>query len=468
MMRTMRLALPLFLLAACNGVAPPLAGQDLALDRGVPERAHADRRAPDQRAGCGSDADCGAAERCVGRECVSELAVWPNRESRACSDPWLAAHHAELRQLRPRILALNFVNAKTNAAMKAHLATIIAALAEASRARGFADPDAPPQLKLELAYAIDLRDDPVPAGWPWNNSTHYPREEPKQGVWSFDYGALFTAAFAQKLGIADPQDPTRTLGLCELIERGLVHEVWVYGDADKPDASAAEILELKPYYSIARVRDPQKPMSPCAGNGCFDPDDAAPASCTRSVRIGWVNHNRGPGCFLESLAHGFEHAANHKPPLIPYLAAHVAPFAGFDLAERYQLPFASWYACPYDGADCLSYPTPTSVSYQIGAAKGTIEGYDPVCGNVHFPPNARRHYDLESPYPVASSCESYATGSKSTQVFTTALFAPYRSLAQDCMGAFLVYFWQNVPGHGAQAIGLDGKPMLSWWPFIYY
>jgi hypothetical protein len=460
MMRAVRRWLPAFLLIAACGRSI-----DLAADRAARDRVLADQRR-DLAGPCGGE-NCGPGKLCIGRECVDELAVWPNRESWACSDPWLALHHRELRQLRPRVLALNFVNAKSNAQMLSHLQAIVAALAEASRARGYANADAPSQLRLQIAYAIDLRDHPPPRDWPWSNSTHYPRENPRQGTWGFDYGALFTAAFAEKLGIADPADPTKKLDLCQLIERGLVHEVWVYGDGDKPDAGAAEILEQKPFYTIARARDPGKPSSRCAGNGCFDADDPIPSGCKRSVRIGWVNHSRGPGCFLESLAHGFEQLANHRPPLIPYLAAHFPGFAGFDLERRYKLRFSSWYFCPFN-VDCLSYPTPSSVSYQVGAEKGTIQSYDPVCGNVHFPPNARRHYDLDNPQPVLSSCESYATGVGGKQEFTIARFAPYQTLGQDCMGAFLVYFWQNVPGHDAKAIGLDGKPMLSWWPFIYY
>jgi hypothetical protein len=61
---------------------------------------------------------------------------------------------------------------------------------------------------------------------------------------------------------------------------------------------------------------------------------------------------------------------------------------------------------------CLSYPRESSVQYDVSAGvQGTIEGYDPVCGNVHWPPNARQHYDLA---------------------------------------------------------GTDGAPMRNWWPFLFY
>ena len=36
--------------------------------------------------------------------------VWPNRKSFANSDPWIAANHDRLRQMRPRILLINLAN----------------------------------------------------------------------------------------------------------------------------------------------------------------------------------------------------------------------------------------------------------------------------------------------------------------------------------------------------------------------
>src|SRR4051812_13974465 len=36
--------------------------------------------------------------------------VWPNEMSQANSDPWLVAHHDQLREIHPRILVLNYNN----------------------------------------------------------------------------------------------------------------------------------------------------------------------------------------------------------------------------------------------------------------------------------------------------------------------------------------------------------------------
>ena len=103
---------------------------------------------------------------------------WPNAVSRANSDPWIAEHHDEIRVMRPRILALNFVNAKSNDEMIADMETLIADIREGSRYHGYEDASAPAFLEYEIAYAVDLRDATPPPTWPYRNSTLYPREDP--------------------------------------------------------------------------------------------------------------------------------------------------------------------------------------------------------------------------------------------------------------------------------------------------
>jgi hypothetical protein len=395
------------------------------------------------------------------------LSEWPNAVSFANSDPWLAEHHDEISVMRPRILALNFVNHKSMAEMQTHMEQAIQAIAEGSRYHGYSDPDVPAFLQYELAYAIDLRDQVIPPYYTKRNSTLYPRENPVEGYWGFDYERLFTAEFTQLYNIADPDDPGRLLSLCELIDRGLVHEVWVYADGDVPDVSMAEILELKPYYDENRSRLPN-PMNRCSGNGCFDTEDTIP--CNRTVRIGCFNNMRGVGCYVESLSHGMESTGAWSPS-IPYLSRYFTNFAGFDLDTRYGLPFDSWYASYYD-RNSLSYPTATSVNYFVNyygrTYTGTIDPYDPICGNVHIAPNGRKHYDLDSPYTVRTSCTHYRDGSGQTDLFSRDDFEPYLSLAPDCMGGFLVWWRQNMPGLNNTALDDDGNPMLNWWPFLFY
>lgn len=399
-----------------------------------------------------------------------EPLVWPNEESSASSDPWLMNHHGQITQMRPRVLALHFVNWRTMDEMITQLEEVIDAFAEASRYHGYSDPDAEPFLVYEIAYAIDLRDEEPPPGWSYNNSTLFPREDPVDGYWGFDYEQLFTPEFADHYAIADPLDPSRNLDLCELFTRGLVHEVWVYGDQDVPDASAAELLELKPYYDEDRNRL-DYPMNRCAGNGCFDDEDTIPETCTSTVRISWFNNTRGPGCFMENFGHVFESIGAGDPRQIPTLNKDFERFAAFDLDDRYGLPFDSWYFCPY-GEPCLTYETVTSVSYDVSGLTGTIDPYDPVCGNVHFIPNGRQHYDLESPYPVLTTCEGFGLkeddGTDLLRPFMIASFEDYRDLAHDCMGAYLVFWMQSFPGLDNPATDLEGLPILNWWPYVYY
>ena len=388
---------------------------------------------------------------------------WPNEASRANSDRWLVEHHDEIDVLRPRILVLNFVNGDTQQQAQDLADRIIAALVESSRPRGYDDADAPPALEPEVLAVVDLRDDDAP-GAQRLNSAYYPREEPVEGMWGFDYEALFTAAFAAQMNLLDPDHPDDgALDLCTAIDRGLVHEVWVYGDGDHPDVSAAEILENKPVYDAAG--NATGAMNRCAGNGCFDEEDDIP--CARTVRIGWVNSTRGPGCFLESLGHGVESIGAWNEDVVPQLSRDFIPFANYRLDERYGLPVDSWYACPYD-RPCLAYPTTTSVAYVLDGASGEIDDYDAVCGNVHWPPNGRTQYDLLNTAPVLTSCAHYGDGTGAKEEFTNAAFAPYRELAPDCMGPFLVWWRQNWPGPHTSKVAADGTPMTSWWPYLYY
>jgi hypothetical protein len=394
-----------------------------------------------------------------------DLVVWPNAESRANSDPWIAEHHQEIERMRPRVLAINYVNARTMDEMAVQLDEMIAVIAEASRYHGFEDASAPAFLEYELAYAVDLRDASPPSGWPYRNSTLYPREDPVEGAWGFDYEALFSAEYADLLGIENPDAPGESLTLCEAIDHGLVHEVWVYGDADVPDVSAAEMLELKPHYdeNFTRLAGP---MNACAGNGCFDEEDIVP--CTRSVRVAWFNNTRGPGCFLESLSHAFEGMGRKGWSILPYLSRYFPEFSGMRLDDEYGLPIENWYSCPY-GAPCLSYPSSTSVSYEVSAeVQGTIENYDPVCGNVHWPPNGTQHYDLQSTATVQTSCLHWRDGSGGSSPYDGSEDAMYAALAPDCMGAFLVWWRQNIPGLNNVAVDDDGLPMRNWWPFMFY
>ena len=94
------------------------------------------------------------------------MLTWPNAESFANSDPWLVAHHDELRLMRPRVLVVNYVNGLRDP--RPLLDRLCAALRESSRWQGYRDPTAPPfldavpTLSAEAAPAVkQLLDDVV-------------------------------------------------------------------------------------------------------------------------------------------------------------------------------------------------------------------------------------------------------------------------------------------------------------------
>jgi hypothetical protein len=364
--------------------------------------------------------------------------------------------------MHPRVLALNFVNGRTNSDMDKLHQTIIDGFKEGSRYHGYSDPRAPAFLFYEIAKSVDLTDSPPPPNYMLKNSTKYPRKPMGwMGAWSFDYGALFNDTFAKYYDIKNPDDPSKVLSLCELFDRGIVHEVWIYGDADVPDVSAAEVLTNKQVYDADGNPIAGK-FDRCAGNGCFDTVDVP--KCGRTVRIGWVNNTRGPGCYLHSLGHDFErsmYGSGGAGPL-PYLQKAFAHFANFDFKAR-GFVFKSLYdIC--SGNDCVSYPTDNSM---VVSGK-TIDPLDQGCGNVHFPPNARQHYDYENMQPVKSTCEHYGEPNAPQDTFTGAKVTEYEKTWGDCGGGWQVYWRQSFPGYQNKAMDPDGKPMKNWWPFYFY
>jgi hypothetical protein len=235
------------------------------------------------------------------------------------------------------------------------------------------------------------------------------------------------------------------------------------------DVGYAEILESKPIYDESGKARPGS-FEPCAGNGCLGRIDAkAFAACGRTVRVLYVNSTRGPGCALHSAGHGYEWMV-HSEAVGKDLRAWFDPFGNFDLKERFGVPFGDWYAC--DAPDCITYTGPSSLTWKVGGASGTIAAYDQGCGNVHFPPNARAHYD-ENDDAVLSTCEHYglgggADGRDASEPFSRAKYARYEAMAPDCGGAWQLYWRQSFPGLRNAAKDPRGKPMKNWWPYLFY
>ncbi len=232
---------------------------------------------------------------------------------------------------------------------------------------------------------VDLRDPSSARG----DSHQVPLKKSRSARFDVDYGGFFSDEFARRLKVPDPRPGAgnRFLRLDELVDGGYVHEVWFFiSGAEDPKRRiiALEVVELKPRYDDAFRRLGDQYAQ--AGNG-GDPDQPWTG---RSLRIGCVNASRGAGCFLESLSHGMEGMANSGA--IPYFTRYFHEYAGFDLKTRYGLPFESLYGVDY-GQQPICYPDEHTVIVTHHGKEYRVADYTAAGGNVHFPPNARGHYD---------------------------------------------------------------------------
>lgn len=391
----------------------------------------------------------------------NDLTVWPNRVSSANSDDWIIKNHDRIRQMRPRLLVMNFANGLSTEKARAKVDGLIAALRESSRWHGYKDPSAPVFLDYQVAKFVDLTDATPPAEKLDGNSTKYPRvPDWKEGI-NFQYGRLFQPEFTKLYDIVDPKDPNHRLSLKELVDRGVINEVWFLAYQGK-FGSPFESIEVKQAYDESFHKIPGKWLQ--AGNGGTDEQPFI----GRSLRILFINVERGPGCAMESLGHSFEGMS--RCGAIPYLNRYFTEYGGFDLDRRYGLPFDSLYG--RDGAE-MNYPNPNTMEFNWKGKQIRVDNYIPIGNNVHFLPNGRRDYDLDNPQPILSTIEHYRLhdgpdGKDKVELFTTNKLDPYRELASDCMGRWMVYWRQNIPGYGNKAVDDNGKPMKNWWPFLFY
>ena len=211
--------------------------------------------------------------------------LWPNAESAVNSDPWLVANHDRIRSMRPRVLVVNFVHGLGEAAARDRVERLRAVLRESSRWHGYRDPAAPPFLDYDVVGIVDLTE---PRGEVDRNSARFPRTADGVG---FDYAAL------HEMRLHDG------LTLDQLTERGLVNEVWLL--ADHTERSAPwETVEVKRAYD-ADFR-PLARFELYAGNSG---EHDAPW-LGRSLRILFINFDRGVGCAMESLGHSLERMAS--------------------------------------------------------------------------------------------------------------------------------------------------------------
>src|SRR5262249_30605918 len=155
-----------------------------------------------------------------------------------------------------------------------------------------------------------------------------------------------------------------------------------------------ESIEVKQAYDESLHKLPGQSVQ--AGNG----GDQGQPFIGRSLRILFINAERGPGCAMESLGHSLEGMANCNA--IPYFRKYFREYAGFDLDKRFGLPFDSLYG---RGDVKLSYPAPTTMLILRNGQEQRIENYVPAGNSVHFTPNSRGDYDLDNPETVMSTIE---------------------------------------------------------------
>jgi hypothetical protein len=378
--------------------------------------------------------------------------VWPNETSFTNSDDWLVEHHDEITELRPRVLLVNFVEGRDEQEVRAAAEDNAAALAEGSRYHGYSNASAPAFLNYQVVHYVDLPGQPTRSGN------------------GFGYAEFMTSqTFADKVGMTAPGG-TRNLTVCELFEQGLINEAWVAERSDDP-AKLYEILARGQEYN-ADFSKKAGEFDNCSGNGCVNGFE-----CGVSVRLGEINLDRGPGCATHAYGHGIE--SQVKRNQIPYFTRNATRFFNFGLDDSYGTPFGDFYMCPYDTTQCVQYPTPTRATNGSASNQSfNIEGYGIGCGNVHFAPHSRGHYDFENSsagVTAAATCEGYGLGAgpNGADVTTDIDYDVYRSYNQDsalndCGGGWQTYMRQSFPGYQNQAKDMDGQPMKNWWPFLFY
>ena len=69
---------------------------------------------------------------------------------------------------------------------------------------------------------------------------------------------------------------------------------------------------------------------------------------------------------------------------------------------------------------------------------------------------------------VRYCCTSWRDGTGATELYDGSQHHAYDAVAPDCMGPFLMWWRQNIPGYQNTALDDDGEPMLNWWPFLFY
>jgi hypothetical protein len=337
------------------------------------------------------------------------LPVWPNEHSSANSDAWLAAHHDALRELRPRVLVLDYHNERDAEQVRAVAETQIDALAEGSRYRAYVDDSAPSMLHYQLLDVIDLKDRPPPADWSFPSSSRVPLNDAN----SFDLRVLFGPEYAEIYGFRG--DDGQPLDLCQLFERGILNELWLAVGDGEPGREPSSMIECKAPYG----EDGRRVEGALVGTSHAE-DCATLPPCGVTLRIAHLSPVRGVGCDL--LVRGW--GIRGSPRAIPYLERNGRAF----LEE---------------------------------------------CGDPEYPPNSSEKWDFENTTSVEARCAHYGLrdgedGEDLREPYSAATVAALAERYPDCGGGWQIYWRQSIPGLDNPALAEDGAPMKNWWPFLFY
>ncbi|KAI9203092.1 uncharacterized protein BJ171DRAFT_624791 [Polychytrium aggregatum] len=412
-------------------------------------------------------AQCAPGFQVSGSACIlptdGTYSYWPNAVSYTNSDAWLAKHHAEIQLVQPKVLILNFANptlaslsslyggASYNAT--ALISDVVLGLSLGSKFQGYLNPNATAQFTYQVLNIINLRDGeggrPNPATPPKSaNSALYPRNSDG----SFDYSALYSSTFAPNYGYSNGNGGYYTL--CDLFNNGIINELWFIASDEGGLSEWTKRQRLLNDRALSEAR-------------------VATWAPTR-LQVGFVNYARGPGCYIHSHGHGYEHSGG-RLSTVPKFQEWLVDFANLNLDIRYGVPFQNQYYGT--GGVLTTYPTTSSAAmtyFDNATSSGTqysIPTYDARCGNVHYPPNAFGGYNYTQDTLVQSSCQYFGQTPPATlplvnqQTWSTYVSA-HPNFA-DCGGHFLIWWYSNMPWYGSGKSSPRG-PMLSPGPFLFY
>jgi hypothetical protein len=381
--------------------------------------------------------------------------IWPNDMSKANSDPWLSQNHNQIAQLRPRVLVIDLENtSNAQTLVDRH----ITALSLSTSFHRYKDPSAQPAVVYQLAKIVRATKGSSISYPSWNTQT-------------------FADSNIQMKDPADPSGPNQTL--CQLFEKGIIHEVWCMASSDP---KCGETQEKKQRYDANGNKMAGSFVSASNGTNITTGTNALP--CTVTVRVTDFNSGRGVGCHQHAMAHAWERYMDAMA--VPTLRKEAARFLNWDLMTRVGAPFNNFYnACNSNSTqltDCIVWDSQIRArSGPTAATAFDIADMSGGCGNGHFYANTTGtySYDARTPDPtVLSSCENYGmhngTGGKDlTTPYNNAMTGTYASQQtgasdDDCGGHGTSYLYQNFPGPGTKSTNDDGTPMHNWWVYLFY